>query len=154
MTSKINYLKKEDFDRQGIFNQFRSECRLKDLVFRKGDTFENQEIKQVLDTCKKYKQLGTDTLIVRSNSDLTIWIEQKSQSKANGDRPNSQTANISPTTSSTPQTSLPTKTVTKRYRGQVYEETVVDWAAVAMQKQNKTPKNDKQRRKYRGNYID
>ncbi|MEO1673086.1 MAG: hypothetical protein AAFR77_20300 [Cyanobacteria bacterium J06631_2] len=44
---------------------------------------------------------------------------------------------------------MPTKVVTKRYRGQVYEETVVDWAAV-----KQMPTMDKSRRKYRGNYID
>ena len=44
--------------------------------------------------------------------------------------------------------SLPTKTITKRYRGQEYEEVVIDWAAVQQNQQNKP------RRKYRGQYID
>ena len=145
MPGKINYFNKEDFNRRGVFNQFYSECKINDSVFRKNDVFKKEEIKQVLNTCKKHNQLGFNTLIVRSSSDLTIWVEHKFQPSVKSDRQPVETAQK-------PSTTLPTKTVTKRYRGQVYEETVIDWAAVALQKQG-TPEG-KSRRKYRGNYID
>ena len=150
MSGKITYFKTEDFNQRGEFNQFHSECKLDDLVFRKGDTVNQLEIKQVLDICKKYNGFDMNTLIVKSEEYLTIWIEQKSQPSPASENPEQQQA-VQPQAapSSTPQQPLPTKVVTKRYRGQVYEETVVDWTAVQQLKQtNKTP------RKYRGQYID
>ena len=43
---------------------------------------------------------------------------------------------------------LPTKTVVKKYRGQEYQETIVDWTALQQIDRQKP------RRKYRGQYID
>ena len=54
MAGKIIYFKAEDFNHRGTFNQFYSECKLDDLVFRKSDTLNHHEIKQVLDICNKY----------------------------------------------------------------------------------------------------
>ena len=146
MAGKITYFKTEDFKHRGVFNQFYSECKLDNLVFVKGDTLKHSEIRQVLDTCNKYNSFDINTLIVKGEDDLTIWIEQKSQRQNTSNQASEQNK-----TSQVPQTTtpLPTKTVTKRYRGQVYEETVVDWAAVQQIKPNNTT-----RRKYRGNYID
>ena len=138
---------------RGVFNQFHSECKLNNLVFRKSETLKHQEIKQVLDTCKKYNNFGVNTLIVKGESDLTIWIEQTSQSSTAAKSTSDRSEEVSQTAPTAPEQSLPTKTVTKRYRGQVYEETVVDWAAVAMQNKS-LPTEGKERRKYRGNYID
>ena len=149
MPGKIIYLNQEDFNQRGVFNQFHSECELDGSAFRKNDTLKHQEIKQVLDTCKKYNNFGVNTLIIKSESDLTIWIEQTSQRATNSDLPTAASQTNPPAS----QQALPTKTVTKRYRGQVYEETVVDWTAVAMQNKS-LPTEGKQRRKYRGNYID
>jgi len=70
MTGKITHFKYKDFDEQGTFNQFHSECRLDNLLFRKGDTLKHQEIQQVLNTCKKYNNFGANTLIVQGESDL------------------------------------------------------------------------------------
>ena len=147
MAGKIIYFKTEDFNHRGTFNQFYSECKLDDLVFRKSDTLNHHEIKQVLDICNKYNSFNINTLIVKGEEDLTIWIEQKSQRSV----PPERTNNIkeTPQAATAAQQPLPTKVVTKRYRGQVYEETVVDWAAVQQMKQKNTA-----RRKYRGNYID
>ena len=139
----------KDFEQRGVFNQSDSECQIDDLLFRKSSVYENKEIKQVLDICKKHNSLGFNILVVRSMSDLTIWVEKKSQPSAKKDRPPADKTQ----TDSQATPSLPTKTITKKYRGQVYEETVVDWAAVAMQKQG-TQTEGKVRRKYRGNYID
>ncbi|MEM7595172.1 MAG: hypothetical protein AAF383_27360, partial [Cyanobacteria bacterium P01_A01_bin.83] len=143
MVAKITYFKIDEFKKKGEFNQYGSECKINELFFRKGDTLTHQEIKQVLDTCNKYKKFDINTLIVKGEHDLTIWIEEKSK------RP---TAIFDQDTEATRQTvsnsqSLPTKTVTKRYRGQVYEEEVVDWAAIQQMNQQ-----DKPRRKYRGQY--
>ena len=149
MPGKIIYLNQEDFNQRGVFNQFHSECELDGSAFRKNDTFKHQEIKQVLETCKKYNNFGVNTLMIKSESDLTIWIEQISQRATNSDLPTAASQTDAPAS----QQALPTKTVTKRYRGQVYEETVVDWAAVAMQNKS-LPTEGKQRRKYRGNYVD
>ena len=145
MAVKITYFKKEDFLQQGEFNQFASECKINNLAFRKGDTLKNHEIKQVLDICNKYNGFDINTLIVKGEDDLTIWIEEKSQRTASQDSDNSSEIAAPPSAAQQP---LPTKTVTKRYRGQVYEETVVDWAAVQQLNQQKP------RRKYRGQYID
>ena len=146
MAGKITYFKTEDFNSKGAFNEFKSECKINNLVFRRGDSLKHHEIKQVLDTCKKYNDFDINTLIVKGKEDLTIWIEQKSQRS-----PDVSKADKPEETQTTPpaQQSLPTKVVTKRYRGQVYEETVVDWAALQQMKQQDTT-----RRKYRGNYID
>ena len=146
MVSKITYLKTEDFNHRGVFNRFHSECKLDDLVFRKGNTLKHHEIKQVLDTCNKYNSFNINTLIVKGEENLTIWIEQKSQRSIAPERTNK--LEETPQAAAAAQ-ALPTKVVTKRYRGQVYEETVVDWAAVQQMKHKDTA-----RRKYRGNYID
>ena len=145
MAGKITYFKTEEFNQRGVFNQLGSECRINDLVFRKGDTLAPVEIKQVLDTCNKYSNFDINTLIVQSEDDLTIWIEEKSQRPIPQDNQINQVA--SPPQGN--QQSLPTKTVTKKYRGQVYEETVVDWAAIQQMNQQVKP-----RRKYRGQYVD
>ena len=145
MAAKITYFKTEDFNHRGAFDRFHSECKLDNLVFRKGDTLKHYEIKQVLDTCNKYNSFNINTLIVKGEEDLTIWIEQKSQRSVTSERTNK--LEETPQAAAAAQ-ALPTKVVTKKYRGQVYEETVVDWAAV--QQMNK----DTVRRKYRGNYID
>lgn len=145
MAGKITYFKTEEFDQRGEFNQHSSECKINNLFFRKGNTLGHHEIKQVLDTCNKYNNFDINTLIVKGENDLTIWIEEKSKRSAAQDSQDHPAA-------SQPQAnrqSAPTKTVTKRYRGQVYEEEVVDWAA--MQQMNQP---DKARRKYRGQYID
>ena len=145
MAAKITYFKAEDFNKRGTFNQFYSECRLDDLSFRRGDTLKHHEIKQVLDTCNKYNNFNINTLIVREKENLTIWIEQKSQPQATPDK----ASNLNKTQTASMQQPLPTKVVTKKYRGRVYEETVVDWAAV-----QQIQKKDTVRRKYRGNYVD
>ena len=146
MAAKITYFKAEDFKQRGIFNQFHSECTLDDLSFRRGDTLKNYEIKQVLDTCNKYNSFNINTLIVKDKENLTIWIEQKSQPQ---DTPNKVSHPDETPQIASGEQPLPTKVVTKKYRGQIYEETVVDWAAVQQMK-----KKDTVRRKYRGNYID
>ena len=145
MAGKITYFKTEEFNQLGVFNQLGSECTINDLVFRKGATLAHLEIQQVLDTCNKYSNFGINTLIVKSEDDLTIWIEEKSQRPIFQDNQNHQVA--SPPQAN--QQSIPTKTVTRRYRGQVYEETVIDWAAIQQMNQQGKP-----RRKYRGQYID
>lgn len=147
MAGKITYLNLKDFTKQGVFDEFEVKCSIGDLVFRKGDTLGQHEIKTVLDTCNKYNSFGIDTLIVQGKNDLTIWIEEKfkaasAQSEPKDNKDN-QTAQPQPN-----HQSLPTKTVTKKYRGQVYEEVVVDWAAVQQTNQPKP------RRKYRGRYVD
>ena len=176
MAGQIKYFTKENFARQGIFNEFHSECKINNLHWKRGDTYRHQEIKAVLNLCKKFNQREFDTIIVRSEADLTIWIEDKSQTRNllddSSDR--TQTNSAAPeaaqqqlptktvtrryrgqtyeeTDSTAPeaaQQQLPTKTVTRRYRGQTYEETVIDWAAV--QQANVA----KPRRKYRGQYVD
>ena len=143
MPSKTTYFKTEEFYQLGELNQHSSECKINNLMFRKGDTLGHHEIKQVLDTCNKYNKLDINTLIVKGENDLTVWIEEKSLRPADlQDHPAASQPPVN-------QQSLPTKTVTKRYRGQVYEETVVDRAA--MQQMNQP---GKARRKYRGQYID
>ena len=147
MAGKITYLNKEEFLQQGEFDQFATECKLDGLVFRRGDTSKPHEIKQVLDTCNKYNKFDTNTLIIKGDNELTVWVEEKSQRSATFPQAESAPqASVPPP--ATNQQGLPTKTVTKRYRGQVYEETVVDWAAVQlMQQQQKQP------RKYRGQDV-
>ncbi|MEO0927811.1 MAG: hypothetical protein AAFY63_18260 [Cyanobacteria bacterium J06643_13] len=145
MSGKITYFKTDDFEQRGEFNQFHSECKLNNLVFRKGDTLKHHDIKQVLDTCNKYNSFDINTLIIKGEEDLTIWIEHKSQRPVQSEAAENKSTERSPAS----QQSMPTKVVTKRYRGQVYEETVIDWAAV-----QQVPSKDKARRKYRGNYID
>jgi len=144
MPGKNIYLSVDDFNDRGIFKSSGLECTIDNLVFRKGDTVEHLRIKEILDLCKKYHSFNRNTLIVKYKNYLTICIEENNKQVSN-------TLTSQANTSAVPQSNnsgLPTKTVTKRYRGQVYEETVVDWAAVQQEQQNKP------RRKYRGQYID
>lgn len=144
MSGKITYFQTEEFYQRGIFSRHQTECKIDELVFTKGDTLKHHEIKQILDTCNKYNKFDINTLIIKGENDLTVWIEDKAQRPDSYDLENNQVA----TQPVENKQSLPTKTVTKRYRGQVYEEVVVDWAAVQQNQQSKP------RRKYRGQYLD
>lgn len=149
MSGKTTYFTTRDFTEKGVLAPSGFEYTINNSYFRKGDSLSDRQIKDVLDICKKYHALNIDTLIVKEEETLTIWIEERFQTMAGEtddifqDRPQqSQTETIA-------NNSLPTKTVTKRYRGQVYEETVIDWSAVQqLDRQNKPA------RKYRGRYVD
>ena len=150
MSGKNTYLNISDFTDRGFFNSSGLECTIDNVFFRKGDTLEHHQIKQVLDTCKQYNASNINTLIVKEQKTLTIWIADKSSSNQ------SQSAELKDREQdivSSPKLegdrALPTKTITKRYRGQIYEETVIDWSAVQQMSQPNKP-----RRKYRGQYID
>ena len=148
MAGNTTYFTLENFTKQGVFDDSGSKCTVKDIVFVKGDTFADVEIKKVLDTCNEYNNFGVNTLIVKKENKLTIWIEELSASN----KPSNSQENLNHPASTQPQTDrFPTKTVVKRYRGRIYQETVVDWAAI--QRTNQTDPQ-KPRRKYRGQYID
>ena len=83
--------------------------------------------------------------MLQGKNDITVWIEDKSTSRLESQ---AQSASMINQQSSAQSQSLPTKTVIKRYRGQEYEGTVIDWAAMQQTQQPKP------RRKYRGQYID
>ena len=104
----------------------------------------------MLDICKKYKESNLKTLIVRSQDIYTIWIEEKSKTASSqtmeAPENRKQKANIQTQPNNQP---IPTKKEIKKYRGQVYEEEVVDWAVVQQMNQQNNP-----RCKYRGQYID
>ena len=144
MSSKITYFKTERFIKEGMFDQTGSKCTIKGLVFRKGDTLAHHEVEQVIKSCNQYRDRDINTIIVKDENDLTIWIEETLTSSK---LQNSKHSDME-TPSQVDPRSLPTKTVIKKYRGQEYEETVVDWAAMQQINQSKP------RRKYRGQYID
>ncbi len=145
MPGKIIYLSNDDFKSQGIFDLTGSECILDNLFFRKGDSLKHQQVRETLDLCKKYNDFNINTLIVKCQGSLTIWIEEKAKNAANQPVKSSENQ---PVKSPVKERSLPTKTVTKKYRGRVYEETVIDWLGVQQIQHNKP------RRKYRGQYVD
>ena len=147
MAGKITYFTVEDFASKGVFSDSDLKCTVNNVVFRKGDVFADIEIKKALDTCNKYNSFGVDTLIVKKENELTIWIQEE-LSASNKPNNSIQDRNHPASTQSQTNQSLPTKTVVKRYRGREYEETVVDWAAIQQINQPKA------RRKYRGQYID
>ena len=147
MASKITYIKTEDFETRRVLGSSNSECTLNNLFFRKSDAFSHHQIQEVLDICNKYNGFNINTLVVKSQDILTIWIEEKSKNTQFESSENKhQEANRQTQFVNQP---LPTKKVTKKYRGQVYEEEVVDWAAVQQMSQQNKPT-----RKYRGQYID
>ena len=147
MAGKTTYFTVENFAEQAAFSDS-GLSTIDNVVFRKGNTFANLEIKKVLDTCNKYNNFGVNTLIVKKDNEITIWIEEKllADNKPDSQQDENHLASTQPQTNQ----SLPTKTVIKKYRGQEYEETVVDWAALQLQQTNQ----HSSRRKYRGQYID
>lgn len=145
MSGKTTYLTTKDFKEKGIVAASGFECTINNSYFRKSDSLSNRQIKEILDICKKYHSFDINTLIIKDGGILTIWVEEKSK-----------TTKSSENLSQQPQVeilannlSLPTKTVTRRYRGQIYEETVIDWSAV-----ERSDRQNKSSRKYRGQYID
>lgn len=149
MSGKTTYLSTSNFTEQAIIDSSGVECSLNNSYFRKGDSLKHEDIREILDICKKYHKLNINTLVIENEQVLTIWIEKKPKKTSiqnvefDSQKPQSQRetpANNQP---------LPTKTITRRYRSQVYEETVIDWSAIHQSnQQNKSP------RKYRGQYID
>jgi len=153
MPGKTTYLTISDFTERGVIDSSGLEYNLNNFSFRKGDSLGHHQIKEILDTCKKYHNIDINTLIVKDEKNLTLWIEEKSKRVAS--QPVESSNDEEESAVETPANNqLPTKTVTKRYRGQVYEETVVDWAAVQQLNQQEKPRQEKSRRKYRGRYID
>ena len=142
MAGKTTYLTTSEFTDRGIFDSSKLECTIDNVCFRKGDSLSNIQIKEALDICKKYNGFNINTLIIKDRETLIVWIEEKSKSN--------ETETVEPEVKAGNEQSLPTKKVTKRYRGQVYEETVVDWSAVKQSSQQ----NNSARKKYRGQYID
>lgn len=150
MAGKTTYLKIEEFNDQASCTQSDSTCAINGLIFRQGEALEDHKIKEVLDICNKYSNFNINTLIVNSQGILTIWIEEKSESSSTQDMETQEIKDNKAKIESQPNhQSVPTKKVIKRYRGQVYEEEVVDWAAMQQMNQQNKP-----RRKYRGQYID
>ena len=147
MAGITTYFTVEDFAQKGVFSDS-GLSTVDDVVFRKGNTFAEFEIKKVLDICNKYNNFGVNTLIVKKENELTIWIEDSAFNKSNNSY---EDPNHPAPTQPQSDRSVPTKTVIKRYRGREYQETVVDWTALQQLQQTNQPKPP---RKYRGQYID
>ena len=185
MTGKNTWLTTENSTPREFLDQSNSEFSLNDLVWRKVDNFKHNQILEVLDICQKYNELDINTFVVRSQENLTIWIEETSKLSSSHNNPNIK-VNKDQTVLQTPQSiptqtvakdsqpiptekvtrkyrgqmyeeeqlasnhdSIPTKTEIKKYRGKLYEEEIIDWTKM----QPPSPQN-KPRRKYRGHYID
>lgn len=145
MPSRTSYFKTERFLKEASFDRSGLKCVSEDRVFQKDDTWTHDEADKVINLCSQYRNDEIDTIVVKGEKDLTVWIEDKSTAIPEpSDRVSASTDRQS---MANPQF-LPTKTVIKKYRGSEYEETVVDWAAVQQIQQSKP------RRKYRGQYID
>ena len=144
MPGKTTYLTNKDFIEKGTIALSGFECTINNSFFRKSDSLSNRQIKEVLNICKKYHSFDINTLIVREEEILTIWIEEKSKITQSAENHLQQPQAEIPANN----LSLPTKTVTRRYRGQVYEETVIDWSAV-----QQSNRHNKSSYKYRGQYI-
>ncbi|HEY9767286.1 MAG TPA: hypothetical protein V6C71_02120 [Coleofasciculaceae cyanobacterium] len=129
-----------------MFDQSGTKCTIDGLVLKKGDRSGHDDIQKIMSSCRQYNLLGINTIVVKGDNDLTIWIEEKSQTIQEAGVTKDDEVTRQPLANNQ---SLPTKTVTKQYRGQVYEEVVVDWAAM-----QQTNQQNKPRRKYRGQYID
>ena len=149
MTAKVTFIIEKELNNRVALDSSDTICTLNNLHFRKSEAFPGSKIKKVLDICNDYKANNVNTLLVRNKDLLTIWIEDKSKIVST---PETEIQESSQPQANTPQpdsSQLPTKKITKRYRGQVYEEEVVDWAAV-----KQINLHNKPRRKYRGQYID
>ena len=145
MTGTTTYLESKELVQKGTFNKSGSEYTLDNMVFRKSKTWNDGDIEQAKDACNKYHKFDLSTLIVKEENKLTIWIEKKSSITASIKKTEPQeTIQIQED-----RQPIPTKTITKKYRGQEYEQVVVDSAAI-----QQTDLENKPRRKYRGQYID
>ena len=145
MAGTTTYLEFKELVQKGTFNKSGSEYTLDNMVFRKSKTWNGGEIEQAKDTCNKYHKFDLSTLIVKKENKLTIWIEKKSSITAT--KENTEPQEIIQTQQD--RQSIPTKTIIKKYRGQEYEQVVVDWTKI-----QQTDLQNKPRRKYRGRYID
>ncbi len=148
MTVRTAYLKKDHFVEKANFDGSGEKCILNDLVFKKGDTLEKHELKTAITRSKQYNYKKLNTIVVRGKKDITLWIEDKSSTSSQIERELNSPIESNPQPTNQ---SLPTKTVTEKYRGREYQKVVVDWAAV---QQINQLNQQKPRRKYRGQYID
>ena len=145
MAGTTTYLESKELVQKGTFNKSGSEYTLDNIVFRKSKTWNGSDIEQAKDACNKYHKFDLSTLIVKEENKLTIWIEKKSSITAT--KKNTEPQETIQTQKD--KQPIPTKTITKKYRGQEYEQVVVDWTAI-----QQTDLENKPRRKYRGQYID
>ena len=128
--------------------------------FNKKFTFSLEMQERAIKYCQKFAAKKIKSLLVKGEYGITVWIEtQNSNFKeikleslppTEIIKPSNDESNIESNNSQEHIThKIPTKKVTRVYRGQTYEVEVLDYSAL----QN-MPKQQKPRRKYRGQYID
>ena len=143
MEGKISYLVLKKFHQQGTVDSSGSKYTMDGSTFSKGETFDKEEIKQALQICNQHSREKTNTLIVKDEGSVVIWVEDKPYKPDDN-----KILESNPINTQQPDRQLLTKKVIKRYRGQTYEETVIDWEAMQQTgRQNSI-------RKYRGQYVD
>ena len=147
--------------------------------FKKGPTFSTAMREQALKYCQKFVTKKFKSLLVENKYSFTVWVQQesaKTQKKesnsksaislnelvknipdptqeaknSNSEQISSQQPSVSKEETNVP-TSIPTKKVVRRYRGQTYEVEVPDYPALMQLAQRN---QNKPRRKYRGQYVD
>ncbi len=117
-----------------------STVNFQNLLYKKGPTYSLSMRPQALNYCQNNKANNLKSLIVENSHFITVWSQTVSSENA---------TNTDSTTSPETVQKVPTKTITRRYRGQTYEVEIPDYAAL---KKNHSQKQT-QRKKYRGQYI-
>ncbi len=76
MAVKSTYLTVNNPKEQVSFDSTGLRCKINEINFTQKSSLEDREIKEVLNICKKYHASNLDTLIIKDNNILTIWMEE------------------------------------------------------------------------------
>lgn len=163
MTDCLIYLTEKEFSKYlGTLNT--SSIDYEGSSFNKKFTFSLGMQEQAIKYCQKFAAKKIKSLLVKGKYGITIWIQtQNSNSeeikseipiteivKPSNNKSNSVNSALELDNSQENIThKIPTKKVTRVYRGQTYEVEIIDYSTL-----HNMPKQQKPRRKYRGQYVD
>ena len=151
MTTSNNYyleITAAEFNRQIGEDKKSSTVIFQNVDYKKGPTYSLSMRTEALTYCQNNMAKKLKSIIVESAHFITVWSQTKnSQNPAKSVASSSSINNTHQAQAA--QAKIPTKKITRRYRGQTYEVEIPDYEAL---KKNQSQKQT-QRKKYRGQYI-
>lgn len=148
MSAYIKELTEQEFRQQALVSKDNSSAMFENKSYKQGLTFSIPMKRKALKYCQKLIEKNLSSFLVQGTYCFTVWIEKEERNVSTIEQPNVQHSSVVSAPQNIAQ-KVPTKKITRVYRGQTYEVEIADYDNV-QPLQNKP----KARRKYRGQYID
>ena len=153
MSAYITQLTEQEFQKQTHPDEHDLSVKFQESLFKQKLTFSLPMKKQAMRYCQKLIENNLSSLLVKGTYCFTVWVQETNSLNISTTNKSSTDNNINSSTASVSVETapkVPTKKITKTYRGQTYEVEIPDYSGI----KNIAENNQKSRRKYRGQYID